>query len=225
MYRSGALALIAATAFCVALPSSATAATYLTVGASSLCGGEGCFVGGKKSFTQTFSAAERGGSVIDVSQLQVFKDIVGSIEHTAVKVTFVLADGTEVSWGKFSVLSLGGQVVTLGGEAVNWNTSLGDLTVRLDLIVPDKNGIGGGGFGGGGGGFGGGYVAGGGPASIGGESFDIVHGGPLVRPSLPTSPNAIGPIPEPGAWALMILGFGAAGAMLRRSRSHYPRYG
>src|SRR5687767_12059148 len=46
MYRSGALALIAATAICVALPSSATAATYLTVGASSLCGGEGCFVGG-----------------------------------------------------------------------------------------------------------------------------------------------------------------------------------
>jgi len=27
-----------------------------------------------------------------------------------------------------------------------------------------------------------------------------------------------GPVPEPGAWALMILGFGAAGAMLRRRR-------
>ena len=99
MFRSGAFALIAATAFCVAAPSSAFAASYLTVGGNSLCGGEGCFVGGKKSFTQTFSSAERGGSVIDVSRLQVFRDIVGSVEHTAVKVTFVLADGTEVSWG------------------------------------------------------------------------------------------------------------------------------
>src|SRR5688572_6244066 len=99
MYRSGALALIAATAFCVAAPS-AFAATYLTVGTNSLCGGDGCFVGGKKSYSQTFSAAP-GGAVVDVSQLQVFKGIVGSVEHTAVKVTFVLADGTEVSWGKF----------------------------------------------------------------------------------------------------------------------------
>src|SRR5687767_1318859 len=151
MFRSGALALITATALCVAAPSSAIAATYLTVGASSLCGGAGCFVGGKKSYSQTFSSAERGGGVVDVSQLQVFKDIVGSVEHTAVKVTFVLADGTEVSWGKFSVLSLGGKVVTLGGQAVNWDTSLGDLTVRLDLILPERGGAGGFGPGGGGG--------------------------------------------------------------------------
>jgi hypothetical protein len=221
MFRSGALALIVATAFCVAAPSSAIAATYLTVGGNSLCGGEGCFVGGKKSFSQTFSSAERGGGVIDVSKLQVFRDIVGSVEHTAVKVTFVLADGTEVSWGKFSVVSLGGPVVTLGGQAVNWDTSLGDLTVRLDLIVPDRGGFGGGGFGGGG--FGGGWAAGGGPASEAGGSFDIVRGGPLVRPSLPQNPIAA--MPEPGAWVMMIMGFGAAGAMLRRNQLHHPRYG
>ena len=220
MFRSGAFALIAATAFCVAAPSSAFAASYLTVGGNSLCGGEGCFVGGKKTFQQTFSSAERSGTVIDVTQLQVFKDIVGSVEHTAVKVTFVLADGTEVSWGKFSVVALGGDVVTLGGETVNWNTSLGDLTVRLDLIVPDR-GVGGGG---GGGGFGGGWAAGGGPAGLGNDSFDIVRGGPLVRPSIPTQ-NPIAPVPEPGAWAMMILGFGAAGAMLRRRRLHHLRYG
>ena len=217
MYRSGALALIATAALCVAAPSSAFAATYLTVGANSLCGSDGCFVGGKKSFSQTFSAAP-GGAVIDVSQLQVFKGIVGSVEHTAVKVTFVLADGTEVSWGKFSVVALGGDVVTLGGETVNWNSSLGDLTVRLDLIVPDK------GVGGGGGGGGGGWAAGGGGASESDGSFQVVGGGPLVRPSLQNE-NPIAAMPEPGAWAMMIMGFGAAGAMLRRRKLHHPRYG
>jgi hypothetical protein len=219
MFRFGALALIAATAFCVATPSSA--ATFLTVGGSSLCGSDGCFVGGKKTFSQTFSAAP-GGAVFNVSQLQVFKDIVGSVEHTAVKVTFVLADGAEVSWGKFSVLSLGGDVVTLGGQTVNWNSALGDLTVRLDLIVPDKGvgGGGGGGFGGGGGGGGGGWSAGGGPASMGDEAFQAVRGG---GPSLALNP--IVAVPEPGAWALMIMGFGAAGAMLRRKRGSLLTYG
>lgn len=217
MFRFRALALIAATAVCVAAPSSAAAATLLTVKASSLCGGEGCFVGGKKSYSQTFSSAERSGAVVDVSQLQVFRDIVGAVEHTAVKVTFVLADGTEVSWGKFSVVSLGGEVVTLGGETVNWNTSLGDLTVRLDLIVPDKGGLGGGGFGGG-------WIAGGGPASLGDGSFEIARGTPLVRPALPNQ-SLIAAVPEPGAWAMMITGFGAAGAMLRRRKRHYLKYG
>ncbi|MDZ4376514.1 MAG: PEPxxWA-CTERM sorting domain-containing protein [Phenylobacterium sp.] len=28
-----------------------------------------------------------------------------------------------------------------------------------------------------------------------------------------------GAVPEPGAWALMIMGFGAAGAMVRRRRA------
>lgn len=49
----------------------------------------------------------------------------------------------------------------------------------------------GGGGGGGGGGYGGGY-----------GRFDEIHA----------------PAPEPGTWALMILGFGATGAMLRRAR-------
>jgi len=45
------------------------------------------------------------------------------------------------------------------------------------------------------------------------------------RPSAPATPPApplpgggVGAVPEPGVWALMILGFGAVGAMLRRRR-------
>jgi hypothetical protein len=33
---------------------------------------------------------------------------------------------------------------------------------------------------------------------------------------------SITPVPEPGAWALMLLGFGGMGAMLRRRRSLHP---
>ncbi len=40
----------------------------------------------------------------------------------------------------------------------------------------------------------------------------------LSRPS-PSAPGGSGPIPEPGTWALMIGGFGLAGAALRRRRA------
>lgn len=214
MNRTGAAALFAATACAVAAPSSLQAATYLTVGPNSLCGSDGCFSEARKSFTQTFSAADRGGGVLDVSQLQVFKAIVGSVDHTAVKVTFVLADGAELTWGKYSVKALGGDVVTLGGQSVAWDTTLGDLTVRLDLVVPEKPGAGGGG----GFGFGGGWIAGGGGAAVDGAEFtQLVKGRPLVDPPLPG--GGITAIPEPAAWAMMILGFVASGAMLRRKRA------
>ncbi|WP_421937928.1 PEPxxWA-CTERM sorting domain-containing protein [Phenylobacterium sp.] len=224
MHRSGAIALLAATAFAAAAPVTAQAATFLTVGASSLCGPAGCFAGAKKSYTQTFSASQRAGT-FDVSQLQVAKSVTaGAVDHTAVRVTFILADGTEVSWGKFSLAALGGDVVTLGGQAVAWNAAAGDLTVRLDLVVPEKPGAGGGGFGFGGGGGGGGWAAGGGGADVDGGGFtDIVQGRPLIKPAI--NQPSVAAIPEPGAWALMILGFGAAGAMLRRRTAYHLRYG
>lgn len=222
MFRSGAIGLLAVTALAAGAPSAANAATFLTVGASSLCGPGGCFAGDKKSYTQTFSASQRAGS-FDVSRIQVDKSVTaGAMTHNAVKVTFVLADGTEVSWGKFSLEALGGDVVTLGGQPVAWNAAAGDLTVRLDLVVPEKPGAGGGGgFGFGGGG----WAAGGGAADVdaGGGFTDIVQGRPLIKPSI--NQPSVAAIPEPGAWALMIVGFGAAGAMLRRRKVHHLRYG
>lgn len=223
MYRSGASALFTAAVVFAAVPSSTQAATFLSVAGSSLCGVEGCFAGGQKTFTKTFSGAGRQG-VLDISRLMVAKDIVGSVEHTALRVTFVLADGTEVTWGKFSLNALGGDVVALGGQALAWNTAAGDLTVRFDLIVPEKGGAGGGFFsGGGGGGGGGGGVFAGGDAGLG---FEL--GQPMAR--LPTPNTVLGlavtAVPEPATWSMMILGFGAAGAIMRRRNSRrHLKYG
>ncbi|TAL28556.1 MAG: PEP-CTERM sorting domain-containing protein [Phenylobacterium sp.] len=89
------------------------------------------------------------------------------------------------------------------------------------MVVPEKPGAGGGGFGGGGGG---GWAAGGGGADVDGGGFtDIVQGRPLIKPAI--NQPSVAAIPEPGAWALMILGFGAAGAMLRRRTAYHLRYG
>jgi hypothetical protein len=230
MYRTGALALFTVAALSAAAPSTAQAASFLTVGANGLCGEAGCFAGERRTFTHTFSAAERGGATIDISSLSLFRGLVGDMDHNALKITFELADGAVLSWGQFTLAMLAGEFVTLGGEAINWNTALGDLKVRFDLIVRGEGGGVGGGFGGGrfgGGGFGGGGRGGAvaGDDAAGPSPFtDIVVSQPLIGPSVQEVATPVVALPEPGTWALMILGFGGAGAMLRRRRAYHLRY-
>jgi hypothetical protein len=93
-------------------------------------------------------------------------------------------------------------------------------------VVPEK------------GGGGGGLFSGGGGASFGGGGFSASSADPglgadVVMNTQPMSitrdvindlvVNAVA-VPEPGAWALMLLGFGAAGTTLRLRRRHL-RYG
>lgn len=76
-------------------------------------------------------------------------------------------------------------------------------------IIPVP-GLGGGGSGGGGGGGGGGIT----PPGGGG-------GGPVTIPtSEPHTPIPVTPLPEPGTWATMLLGFGLLGWRLRRREAH-----
>jgi hypothetical protein len=52
-------------------------------------------------------------------------------------------------------------------------------------------------------------------------AFAFTDGGDLSEPGdppPPPPPPPVGGIPEPGTWALMILGFGAVGAAMRRRR-------
>lgn len=205
MSKSFALAIASAAFVCAA--SSAQAATVLTLGPSSLCSSSGCFADGNRSFKQTFSAS--GGSV-DVSALKLFKGIVGDMSGYAVRVSFTLADGTEVgSWGSYTLAALAGDFVTIGGKAFTWNTGEGDLILKLDLIAPSKN-SGGGGFAGGGGG---GFLS----------APTVMQGSPIINvagPMLPPDREGVAAaiVPEPATWALMITGFGLAGTSIRRRK-------
>lgn len=222
------LAGAAAVALTLAVSSPAAAASQVSVAPSNLCGLDGCFTGDKKTFVQVLSAADQaGGGTVNISSMALFRSVMGSMAGNNVKIVFELADGSEVTWGRWTVgVMAGDQFVTIGGETVNWDTALGDLKVRLELFTPAKgergNGVG---WGWGAGGvedaFGdtgdAGLPPGAGAAPPELLFGDIVKSGPLVTPSLP--PQSIIAVPEPGTWALLILGFGMAGAILRRQRA------
>ena len=53
--------------------------------------------------------------------------------------------------------------------------------------------------------------------------FDPTYSSKLVVDNVTAADAPAGPVPEPAAWALMILGFGATGAALRGRRSAQPR--
>lgn len=189
----------------------AQAATTLKLGPSALCSASGCFADTKRTFTYSFSASEFGGGA-NVSQLSIFKGLLGDMATYGVKITFQTADGTVVGdWGTFTLAALAGETVTIGGKTIDWNSAAGDLVVKLELLIPDKGGAGGG-FGGG---FGGGGFA---AAPIG--AGDLIPRAPslLAPPTGGLVADLRAAVPEPSTWAMMIMGFGAAGAVLRRRR-------
>jgi hypothetical protein len=132
------------------------------------------------------------------------------------------------------IATLGGDVVRIGGQAFTWDGSMGDLILQIDLVIPDKGG-GGGFFAGGGGGGGGGALASMADGGGFGSSMSVAAGAPAFSASelMPMNDVLMGAphggrggigfdpavsAPEPSSWALMLLGFGTAGAMLRMRR-------
>lgn len=212
-----ALVFTAAVAGVALAAPAAQAATTLKLGPSALCSASGCFGDTKRTFTHSFSASEFGGGA-SISQLAIFKGLLGDMASYGVKITFQTADGTVVGdWGTFTLAALAGETVTIGGKTLNWNAAGGDLLVKLELLIPDKNGGGGGfGWGGfGGGGFGGGGFAGAplGPGDLGPRAPSLI-----APPTGGLVADLRAAVPEPSTWAMMIMGFGAAGAVLRRRR-------
>jgi len=213
MHRSFGLAFFAAAAVIGWAPA-AGAATMLNVGASNACGENGCFSDSQRVFTRTWSAGDFSGP-ISISHIAIDKAMLGSLANYAVRVSFVDSLGNTVSnWGNYTLAVLSGRIVTVGGQPLTWDMANGDLTLKLELLLPDKSG----GFGGGGGGGGGGMNF---AASSGGPASFVTSPDPaplrLPGPSVASLPSAFA-VPEPGAWALMLTGFFGAGAALRGHR-------
>jgi hypothetical protein len=214
MSKSGFLGLTAAAAL-AAGASSAQAATTLQLGPSDTCAKAGCFGGETRTFKQTFSAAQAAAAgPVSISKLSLFRGIVGDMQDYSVRVSFELPDGTKLgTWGAFTIAVLNGEFVTLGGQAFNWDASMGDLVLKLELLKPGK----GGGLGGGGG-FGGGFAGFSGPDVVLSNDAPTGIGDIDVNQAAIALPPRLAAIPEPATWGLMILGFGGAGGMLRRKR-------
>lgn len=183
--------------------SSAQAATVLNVDWNAGCGKSTCF-NDKGSYTQTFSAGAFNGPV-NVSQFLMDRGVLGSLDGKTFRISFQL-NGEELgTWGQFNVGGIGGEELWFGGEEFVWNPEDGDLVLVLALVPPPKEGAGGG--------FGGFALRGEGE----GESFnDLLPEGENDPQDtrLPT-----GAVPEPATWAMMIAGFGMAGAVMRRRRA------
>lgn len=234
MLKLRAYALATAAVIGLAAPS-AKAAMFLQAGPNALCAEGGCF-GTANSFRQTWSASNQTGAT-SISSFMLDRSLLGDNQDKLFKVSFRLADGTKVGdWGSFMIAGLGGDSVRLSGQAFDWNAAMGDLIVQFDLVVPEKGGGGGGFFAGGGGGGGGSAFAGGGF----GSSMTVAADAPPFAASeiMPMNDVLMGAphggrggvgfdpaisAPEPASWALMILGFGVAGGMLRSRRT--LRYG
>lgn len=202
-------------------PPAAEAATFLKVGENATCAEAGCFSGAGR-YTQTFLANAFSGPT-SISSLTLFKGLMGDLQSKVVKVSFQLADGTELGdWGGFMVAALAGDVVTLKGKAFEWNPEMGDLIVSFKADLAEKGAGGFGGFGGGGFGGGGGFRSSPAFESSPGSDGDDSPAPPFALARTAFEPNAaaLSAAPEPAAWVLAIAGFAAIGGAARRNRRH-----
>jgi hypothetical protein len=178
----------------------AGAATTLNVDWNSGCGKATCF-NDKGVFTQTWSAKDAVGPVT-IGGLLLDRTVLGNLDGQTFRISFSLNGEALGTWGRYNVAGLGGDRFGFSGGDVVWNPEDGDLVLTLELDpAPKTGGLSGGGF-----------------------SFRA-DPPPQGAPSEP-QPPAFGEtafeaaaVPEPGAWALMILGFGMAGAAMRGRRA------
>jgi hypothetical protein len=205
----------------------AAAATALSAGWQDSCGKSSCF-DAHGAYSHTFSAAGFSGPV-DISKLFLQRSVLGSMDGQFFRLSFQV-NGHEVgTWGDWNMGGVGGDELSLFGSDLMWNPEDGDLVLVLQLVGANGEPLGQTGSGGGGGG--GGRAA---------PAIDDIDSPPPPPPGPVTSdfsssefdevggdppPAGEGPVmsgfsalaaPEPATWALMLGGFGLAGAALRR---------
>jgi hypothetical protein len=210
--RTGLKAITAAAALAaMSMAGGASAATMLTAGWTEGCSKSTCF-NESGVFSKKWSSADATGP-ISVGQLLLDRGVLGALDSKTFRLSFRL-NGQELgTWGSFTMGGIDGDQLMFGGEAFTWNPEDGDLELVLELIPPPKAG------------------AGGRMASFIGAPLEETFptetpgkdqegepdGEPGGQPG-GVRPTPVTAVPEPSAWALMITGFGAAGALLRRKR-------
>lgn len=199
-------AAVSAIAAALALSgASAQAATILDVGKNDGCGKSSCF-GDDGVFTKTWSAKDAIGPMT-VGKFLLDRGVLGSLDGSTFRISFQVGGQELGSWGRYNMGGIAGDELSFDGFDFVWNPEDGDLTLVLEIDKP-KVGTGGGLFSSGGG----------------GSSFQALR---VNEPDLPQyggvefegiGGSPISAAPEPAAWALMIAGFGLAGATLRQRR-------
>lgn len=189
----------------------AAAATVLNVNWGETCGKATCF-GDDGRYSQTFSSANFSGP-LTIGQLLMQRGVLGNLDGSTFRVSFSL-NGEEVgTWGHYNMGGINGEELSFTGVNFVWNPEDGDLVLTLALTPPPK--AGGGGF----------FSA---PREFGeGQGDGGPFGGPDAGglgddgrgPGDERGPVGAAAVPEPATWAMMIAGFGMAGAILRRRRS------
>jgi hypothetical protein len=195
----------------------ASAAMVLNVNWNSDCGKSTCF-NDNGVFSQTWSAAGAHGPVT-IAQFLMDRGILGNLDDKTFKISFSIGGKDVGSWGNYNMAGIGGDELHFGGQDFVWNPEDGDLVLTLEILPPPKPG-GGGGF------FSLAANEDGPPAP--GPGAGIGDGGPFQPQGGGDGPHgsdgagsgvivdAIGVVPEPATWAMLIAGFGLAGASLRR---------
>ena len=173
------------------------------------------------SYFRVIRAADLAG-VTNISSFLLDRDALGGATGAMFSLTFWTNAG-EVKigdFGHFMIDGLAGDQVNLMGREFAYDPAWGDLYVRVDIDKP-ATGLGGMSFGGGGGG-GGGFAAPQSAPNDGGAddlpSFSSADNESISFTPIVEENVAVIAAPEPTGWALMIAGFGGAGAMLRRRR-------
>lgn len=192
----------------------ASAATVFSAGWDAAgCTKASCF-NDKGVYTHAWSAAGVTGPV-SVGQLLLDRGVLGALDSHIFRLSFQVGGQEVGAWGNYMMSGIGGDVLSFSGESFVWNPQDGDLVLVLQLDPRGRGGSGGvfsalaSNLSGGGGGGGDTIV----PQNLPDIQDGPTGGEPTLDERLPSA------APEPASWALMISGFGLAGAGLRRRRT------